>query len=112
MSKLRAYYGFYGDGSEGSEACVAENTKEAKNIIREKGTIDGEFIDLRVKWIKGANIEGLDKGLVGLEEGLKRGMYYEIWDYECSVCHEERTVHYSGDIIACGECLEAKGLHY
>lgn len=112
MGDLRAYYGRYGDIDEGAEICIAENVKEAKDIIRKKGTIDGEFIDLRVTWVKGANVDGLNKGLVSLEEGLKRGMYYEIWNYDCPLCHEEKTVYCSGDVIACGDCLEERGLDY
>ena len=106
--RYRAYY-VYIDLAEGEcVAVVAENTREAKKIgfeaLREID-LDFEWTELRVKWIRDANVDGLQKGVVDVIEGLKRGIYSYAEGFECPKCGEEGILIYKNGEVICLDCV-------
>ena len=83
-------------------AVIADNYKEAKLLGSQYwGAEYGHescdwFIEQRCKLLKGANIEGLPKGVVDIaEEGLKRGLYGYVEYSICPNCYDDDvTVYY------------------
>ena len=70
---------------------IAETAKEAKSMSAGHDVVwDCDYIDVRVKWMKGKDVSGLAKGEVDLLEGLKRYMYYFVYGVACPYCgHDE-----------------------
>ena len=98
-SKLRGYAVSFKD-DEYSYAVAARNAKEAKTIgwqemEREYGTYElGAFLDLRVKWIRGADTTDLKVGPMWDEpnEALCRGFYAYIEEGDCDWCETIATL--------------------
>jgi len=83
MSKqLRCYFAHYRDDWSSGVAVIAHNIREAKKIAwGYRDLIDCDWwTDMRVNWIKEADIEGLKVGVVdeqiGLTESYKRKIYF------------------------------------
>jgi hypothetical protein len=98
---------------------IADNSREARKIAWRShpdvhSSFDGEYIRMRVKWIRKANIEGLSKGWYDWDEdALRRGIV--DWLSDCDIvceccCFESSTVtfDYSGvlkkDAVLCEDC--------
>ena len=78
------------------EECVlitANNAKEAKKIgIHE--LLDCEFIDIRVRWIKNADVKNCKVGVYkDIYKALKNGWYSCIYD-DCPVCGKNEAILY------------------
>jgi hypothetical protein len=88
-------------------AVIAKNLREAKKIGFNElhGEYASEFTDIRVKWLKGIELRGLDFGIVDPYIGLKRGIYDWADGYECPKCKRtgERLFYENNEII-CEEC--------
>ena len=68
-------------------AFVADTAREARNMaIGHDVLSDLDFVDIRIKWLKGIDIAGLPKGEIGVMEGLKRGAYAYIFGLPCPHC--------------------------
>lgn len=83
-SKLRCYFAHFKDDWSMGIAIIAHNIKEAKKIIDPyRDMIDCNWYpDLRVNWIKEANIENLKVGIVdnqiSVAEAYKRNIYTNL----------------------------------
>lgn len=106
-------------------AVVAISAKEAKKIAFYIGEFDCDWIDVRVTWMKEANIMDLPIGIVGEMLGLRRGIYSWIEGGECDICHDvchvnyyppkpsgdkDYAIRYKGQAI-CGDCEDKMDAH-
>ncbi len=117
--KMRMYNAWErGFEAEYTVPVIAESSKEAKLIafkeIREMGG-DSEFIDIRVRWMKGVNIDGLSSGVCddGVEL-IRRGIFTHMSEGEtCDKCHDEDcSVHSHKGKALCIECLEVENTEH
>ncbi|MEN6293135.1 MAG: hypothetical protein ABFD07_14130 [Methanobacterium sp.] len=103
---LRAYFVHDKDEAEG-QAVIAETAREAKNIVYySKNFISSEFTDLRVRWLRGVNITGLEKGMVTDDiDALKRGMYSEV-EGVCEACKANELLQEINGRAVCLDCYD------
>ena len=108
----RAYYFEY-DVDFGGIAVIAESVKQAKAMLWEESDVreccDGEWIYMSVRWLKDANVEGLEVGDIpdGID-AIKRNIF-EWVDDDCPICGKMGTLsrHYEEDgPICCSDCEE------
>ena len=108
IKRKRAYFVQEYDGECG-HAIVANSAKAAKLAIHYTGDFSGEFIDLRVKWIKKISSKKLRKFKVGHIFdgliGLKLGVYAFVED-TCPICKKDKTVYNNESFIGCLDCYE------
>ncbi len=91
---------------------VCNSSKEAKGIsfreLRDYGS-DCEYIDVRVKWIKEGNIEGLPFGVCDeAEELIRRNIFQRLPEGgRCDRCNQFDipVEHYKGECL-CIECID------
>lgn len=109
----RCYLGTHPD-SEEYVAFVAYSTKEALGYARNyEGFIQCEnpFINTRVNWEQGVNVDDQPVGELDLVVGLKLDLYCHVWGVECDVCgrasDEVNPAHYIDDQVMCEECEDA-----
>ena len=77
-------------GSEGGVVFIADTAKEAKAMgVGHDAVADCDFIDIRVKWLRNIDITGLEKGEIGLKEGIIRGAYYWVTGIPCPHCGDD-----------------------
>ena len=95
--KLRAYKVTIDDEAY-CEVVIAETAKEAKKIAWHRSdwipdaAIDG-FTDLRVNWLRKANIAGLPKGMMTPDlEAMRRNFFSWGEGPDCPVCGQKDTV--------------------
>ena len=95
-------------------AVVATSSKEAKRVGWDELACEcEEYIDLRVRWIKDANVSGLPLGIVtDSAEGLRRGLYAWSEDVECDVCGVSTNVYGEEGVVICGACQNECFLGY
>jgi len=120
-ARLRAYEVLENDDSEvGSYGfVVASDSQEARRIAFKQhpdplGSFDGEFIRVRVRWIRNADVSKLAKGWVDWTlEHVRLGMLGsyvdEFSDDVCDSCGSATYLFYqngSGKAV-CDECMEA-----
>ena len=106
---MRAYY-VSDEDNENAIAVVADNSREAKKLgwssIRECGC---EYVDMRVHWLKKANMSNLKKGVLKSHlDALKRGFFDYIKYEDCPKCKTKNTTVYydNGELggFSCDEC--------
>lgn len=72
---------------------ITDSLEDAKNIAYKSNEYNQccDFKELTGWEIHGGDISGLEKGtIVGLMDGLERGIYTHIYlDDECPTCHED-----------------------
>ena len=81
-------------------AIVAKNIKEAKSMFMYSDVYDGEYIEIRCKWMKKIIVDDLPYGQIDVFEGLKRGVYSYVNNYgdNCPSCSEmTEEVRYDDD---------------
>ena len=91
--RLRAYAVKPYADCEWCEVAIAESAKEAKKMAWDEGDDirgcsceDNGWIDVTVRWLKNAYIDGLEKGMISDElDGLKREMYSYV-EAKCPIC--------------------------
>lgn len=103
---LRAYIVQEFDDPEGL-AVIAETAKEAKKLAFGTGDFPCEWIELRVQWIREANVEGLQKGVMSdCLDALRRGIFSFVEDHPCDKCgHIGHLQEYKGCAL-CYHCYE------
>jgi len=105
---LRAYFVQEFDEPEGL-AVIAETVREAKQIAYPSGDFSCEWIDMRVRWMRNANIDGLEKGIIrDCLDALRREIYafIEAGHYPCDNCGCKGELHgYKGKAL-CSKCYE------
>lgn len=103
---LRAYFVQEYDDPEGI-AVIAETAKDAKKIAYNTGDFPCEWIELRVQWLRNANIEGLEKGVVEANtDTLRRGLYGVIYGHPCDICGNVCRLQELNGKAVCWHCYE------
>ncbi len=86
---------------------IANNAKEARGVGLAE--LDCEFIDIRVRWIKNADVKNIEAGLYKDDyKALKNGWYSCIYD-DCPICGKnEVTIIYDEDkeMFQCCSCKQ------
>lgn len=110
--KLRAYFVMEKDAEHGV-GVIAETGKEAKRIAIAYDECDlfsdCEYIDIEVRWKQNKNIDGLSKGIVPWDVGLRREIYGYHEHGVCDVCKAEDVFvmnPFSDGRILCSSCEE------
>lgn len=105
MQMMRGYY--VGDDYDTGIAVVATSAKEAKKIAYKELRSDYEWIDIKVDWIKEADVTGLPVGIVeDARVALVRGLYAYIYEDECEEClMDTDLVAYEGRAL-CSKCVD------
>jgi hypothetical protein len=87
---------------------VATTAKEAKNIAFASGElIDVDWIDLRVRWERSAEVEELPIGIViDMRLGLLCGLYGFVEGYKCDECGVEDVLRLCNGKALCDDCIE------
>ena len=105
----RGYFVYEDEGDGSGLGCVASSSKEAKKRMWGNPSFtNDEWIDLRVKWVKEANVDDLPLGEVTAKIGLERGLFGFVYDSTCPMCGEIKTIHNENGIIGCMNCIELK----
>ena len=89
-------------------AVVATSAKEAKKIMHDSGELSiGDWIDIRVRWMRDAKVDDLPIGMVADDrDALIRGLYGTLAEYPCDECGGERDmICYKGWVL-CACCVE------
>jgi len=108
--RKRGYFVFnVVDEYEGGIAVVARNAREAKKLAFNHAfdIVGDDWLDLRCRWIRDANVEDLPFGIVEPETGLRAGLYIAIEEGRCELCDKEKAVTYYNEKVVCYDCLEA-----
>jgi len=89
-------------------AVVATSAKEAKKIVYNSNELlIGDWIDIRVRWVRDAKVDDLPIGMVTDDrDALIRGLYGGITDYPCDECGKERNVICCYGRVLCSCCAE------
>lgn len=105
VHEVEAFYGV---------TVVATSSKEAKRIGWNELACDcEEYIDLRVRWIKDADVSGLQLGIVtDVADGLRRGLYAWSEDIECDICGVTTHVYGEEGVVICSACQNEDLLEY
>ena len=87
---------------------VATTAKEAKNIAFASGElIDVDWIDIRVRWERSAEVEELPIGIViDMRLGLLCGLYGFVEGYKCDECGAEDVLRLCSGKALCDVCIE------
>lgn len=113
MGKKRGYFVKVKDEESGI-AVVAINGKEAKKIAYHSGNltdsiINTDWIDIRVTWMRKANVEDLPNGVITDEMlALRRGVYTWVECGECDKCHEGGQLEMYNNKALCLDCLDGE----
>ncbi len=103
----RGYFAYCGDDEMGL-AVVAGSAQEAKRIAwRDTFDLDNDWIDVRARWVKGADVSDLPIGVVqDARVALLRGLYGSIMEYPCDECGKDADVicHHGRALCSC--CIE------
>jgi len=95
------------DDDDGCVLVVANNAKEARGVGLAE--LDCEFIDIRVRWIKNADVKNIEAGLYKDDyKALKNGWYSCIYD-TCPICGaREASIIYDEDVdkFHCCSCKQ------
>ena len=85
---------------------VSDTAKEARIIAFNTGDIDRPWIEVKAEWHKNVDVSGLEKGIVPLIEGVKRGIYG--WaETQCPKCGNNSRIFLQKDgSVTCMKCLE------
>lgn len=106
----RGYYVHNNDEDMGGFAVVAATAKEAKKIAYDSGEIifgDTDYIAIRARWKRDADVSDLPIGMVADErDALIRGIYGRLDEYPCDDCGKDGDlICYSGRAL-CADCVE------
>jgi len=104
----RGYFVHGGDDDAGF-AVVAASAAKAKKIAYKSGELiygDTGWIDIRVKWRRGAKVAFLPLGMIkDARTGLLCGIYGHLEEYPCDACGKDAdVVCYAGRAL-CEDCI-------
>jgi len=102
----RGYFVYPKEELEGI-GVVASTAKEAKSIAFASGEIPCDWTDMRVRWVRDAEVDILPVGVVlNMYQGLLCGIYGHIEGYKCDGCGADTVLReYKGKAL-CDECIE------
>jgi len=102
----RGYFVYEKDELEGI-GVVATTAKEAKNIAYSSGEIDCDWIDMRVRWERDAEVDPIPMGVVlDMREGLLCGLYGYVEGCKCDDCGADTVLRAHDGRALCDECIE------
>ena len=102
----RCYFVYEKDELDGI-GVVATTAKEAKSIAYASGEIDCDWIDMRVRWERDAEVVILPTGIVlDMREGLLHGIYGYAEGYKCEECGADTVLRACNGKALCDECIE------
>ena len=113
--RLRGYF-VYDKWEDAGVAVVAHTGQEAKKrgFSLVEGMHSSEWIDVTTRWMKDADVSGIDEPTVlSFEDGLRRGIFLYVEDLTCEVCGEDSHCEFVKGKIMCYDCqdkLEAGGI--
>ena len=110
----RAYYVRDTWNEDYGVGVIATNSKEAKKLAFLSEPIeDAEWINLRVRWIKDANIEGVNIGHLFITDkesldAMFRGIYGNLEHVKCPNCGTDDVYVYEvwNNVFCCSNCEE------
>lgn len=105
----RGYFVHEKDETDWGIPVVASTAREAKRIAFATSELSGYWwIDLRCRWQRHANVDGLPIGIVhDCMDALRRDIYHWLDDATCDICDKEDTYVESLDGMAvCIDCAE------
>lgn len=109
----RLYVGSYdADHDLGSAIIIASSAKEAKKLAMSYFCDEGpEWIDIRIKWMKGVDINGLPDGInTDFVELMKREIISSCWGFPCPICGlGDCTIDILNGVVGCDDCLDKLG---
>jgi hypothetical protein len=104
---MKRGYFVYGCDESWGVAVVAPTGRQARNIAYTAGEFIGEeWIEIRARWMRDADVSGLDVGVLhNLHEGLLRGFYMYI-EGKCDECSDESQLELCSGKALCFDCME------
>ena len=94
----------------GNAIIIASTAREAKKLAYAyfQDMEDPEWTEVKVKWKRNANIDGLPDGIcTDWIELIRRDIVSNCWGVPCPVCRKDiLTIEKWGNTIACTDCLE------
>lgn len=105
----RGYFVHDKDEEEWGVPVVAPTALEAKKLAFASSELSGYWwIDLRCRWQRDANVDGLPIGVVhGCMDALRRNIYHWLDGATCDICDKEDTYVESLDGMAvCLYCVK------
>lgn len=105
---MKRGYFVYPDDEFWGIGVVAETAKEAKKLAFASGElIDVDWIDIRVRWERTAEVEELPIGVVmDMRIGLLCGLYGFVDGFTCDECGTESTLELCSGKALCFDCRE------
>ena len=105
--KMKRGYFVQGPDDNWGVPVVAHTAKEAKKMVFNFSELDCEWIELRVKWQRNANVDDMPIGCIYNEElALKIGLYDYLEGAYCDECRCEGTCVYDNGKIVCLDCRD------
>lgn len=84
---------------------VATSVKEAKKIAFDN-ELTCDWIDMRVRWIKDADVNDLPVGIINdYKLGLKHGLFNYI-EGTCDICGRDDVLEWVNEQALCSDCAE------
>ncbi len=97
-------------GAEWGIPVVATSIKEANKIAFTASELDCDWIDLRCKWMRNANVDGMPVGIVtDFMQALRRGIIQYVEEGDCDICDATNTYleAIDGDAV-CSDCMASR----
>lgn len=97
-------------GAEWGIPVVATSAREAKRLAFGASELDCDWINLRCKWMRNANVDGLLIGAVhDFMDALRRGIIECLEEGNCDICDATNTyLEAIGGDAVCGGCMAAR----
>jgi hypothetical protein len=108
--KLRSYTVEIDEWEDFVLGIVADTSNEARKIAYESGECDRPWIEIKAIWVKHADVTGIEKGVIPLMEGVKRGIYG--WaETKCLNCGNDSRIFLQNDkSVMCMKCWEDRAI--
>lgn len=105
---MKRGYFVYPDDEFWGIGVVAATVKEAKKLAFASGElIDVDWIDLRVRWERAAEVKKIPIGVVrDMRQGLLCGLYGFVEGYYCDGCGKEDILKLCSGKALCDDCIE------
>lgn len=105
---MRAYFVYDADETEGC-VVVADTVRAAiKLAANNVGLFDAAYFNVRARWIRNVNIDGLSRGVINSIECLKRDMCSYVTDTACPTCGATYVTIFkdedNNNTIVCNKC--------
>ena len=102
----RGYFVYDVDEDTG-HAVVATSSKEAKKIVYDEELyLWTDWINVRCRWQRSANVSDLPIGMVDMRTGLLCGIYGYVTEHTCDECGEDGYVEECNGRVLCSDCVE------